>query len=90
MTRERFPFIAEFASSGLAGELLVDFDPVAIHPAIPGVSFPPQHLEGRILGFQNHWSSLSISSGCLSNQTSKTAFQVLLLSTSVEWIDRSR
>jgi len=41
--------IAKFASGGFAGELPVDFDPVWIHPAIPGVSFLPQHLEGTHL-----------------------------------------
>ena len=49
--KDVLPFIAEFASGGFAGELPVDFDPVAIHPAVPSVSFPPQHLEGRNSSF---------------------------------------
>ena len=39
-----FPLITELAASGFAVELPVDFDAVAIHPAIPGSRFPTQGL----------------------------------------------
>jgi uncharacterized protein YecE (DUF72 family) len=41
----RFAFVAEFPACGFAVELPVDFDSVAVHPAIPSPGFSPEGLE---------------------------------------------